>query len=145
MERKGGEGIGNSAAHRAYIPGADADILRWSYLAGRERRERRGETTARFDRAIYDVSKLHVVSREIYGVGRPARYPVSLVSTCSRRGTTSYYRGEPIYRAPVSDRDLFDAPIRPGDPTPPPPLRPSPSAAGSPPEARDTFDFKGQL
>lgn len=41
------------------------------------------------------------------------KYPISLVSACllgTGRGT-SYYHGGPIYRAPVSDRDLFDAPL----------------------------------
>lgn len=62
--------------------------------------------------AIYEVSKLHVVSREIYGIGVvqvSGILGIGLPPRHAGRGT-SYYRGGPIYRAPVSDRDLFDAP-----------------------------------
>jgi len=60
------------------------------------------------------VSKLHVVSREIYGIGVvqvSGILGIGLPPRHAGRGT-SYYRGGPIYRAPVSDRDLFDAPSR---------------------------------
>lgn len=64
--------------------------------------------------AIYEVSKLHVVSREIYGIGVvqvSGILGIDLPPRHTERGT-SYYGGGPIYRAPVSDRDLFDAPTR---------------------------------
>lgn len=71
-----------------------------------------------FGATIYEVSKLHVVSREIYGIGVvrvSGILGIGLPPRHAGRGT-SYYRGGPIYRAPVSDRDLFDAPTRSKDP-----------------------------
>lgn len=58
---------------------------------------------------------MHVVSREIYGIGVVQVSDILGIGLPPRhtgRGT-SYYRGGPIYRAPVSDRDLFDAPLFP--------------------------------
>lgn len=78
--------------------------------------------------AIYEVSKLHVVSREIYGIGVvqvSGILGIGLPPRHAGRGT-SYYRGGPIYRAPVSDRDLFDAPSWAQGPTTSLPLAPNP-------------------
>lgn len=90
----------------------------------RSRGSKSGEIDDGRSAAIYEVSKLHVVSREIYGIGVvqvSGILGIGLPPRHAGRGT-SYYRGGPIYRAPVSDRDLFDAPSRVRTHHHPPPI-----------------------
>lgn len=103
--------------HRTHLPA----------IARHEKQREDQKTMAVVSAAIYEVSKLHVVSREIYGIGVvqvSGILGIDLPPRHTERGT-SYYGGGPIYRAPVSDRDLFDAPTRGrGSTIMPPPLVP---------------------